>query len=165
MSEVALYNLGSAGEKFRFSVSAMKKMKDKYKIDPIIRRVAVAILGAANVPGRDFGTEAKALLEWVRDNIAFRRDATAIEVLQTPLETFAQRAGDCDCMALLLATLLESVGFRTRFMVSSRVPRGAWQHIYVQIQLWPSDNWMALDPTIPGARPGDQVPAARRAVV
>jgi len=71
---------------------------------------------------------AKALYYFVKENFNYIPDPTGVEYVKKPEETLANRGGDCDDLALLLASLLESVGIKTRFVF---IPR----HVYIQAYL------------------------------
>ena len=75
------------------------------------------------------------------------RDIRDVETVQIPIKTLEYRAGDCDDMVTLLAALLESIGYETRFVAMGTRP-GHFQHVFLEAQL-PSGEWMALDPTEP----------------
>ena len=75
--------------------------------------------------------------------------------------TMARGRGDCDDKCVLLATLLASIGIRSRFVVVTYNAR-YWQHVYLAVQL-PSrlrlvdpatgkvkadqNEWVFFDPT------------------
>jgi len=71
---------------------------------------------------------AKALYYFVKNNFNYIPDPRGIEYVKKPTETLVSRGGDCDDLALLLASLLESVGIKTRFVF---IPR----HVYIQAYL------------------------------
>ena len=57
------------------------------------------------------------LFGWVTRNVEYRSDPRAVfgpgDYIKPPMQTIGSRAGDCDDTSVLLASLLESVGFRT----------------------------------------------------
>jgi hypothetical protein len=66
------------------------------------------------------------------------RDPSGVEALHDPITFVEARLrqglrpyGDCDDMAIYLATLLKSVGHRPRFRILSRHDDGAFHHILV----------------------------------
>jgi transglutaminase-like putative cysteine protease len=59
--------------------------------------------------------------------------------------TLHGRLGDCDDQVVLLATLLEAVGYPTRFVVSGYNDPGQFEHVY--LQAWLNDQWVNMDPT------------------
>ncbi len=84
------------------------------------------------------------------------------EVVQTTALTLDQRAGDCDDMTVVLASLLRARGFRVRARVinasgPSDVDGETYaEHIYAQVKH--GGKWLALDPVVRGAYPGYEYP-------
>jgi len=90
---------------------------------------------------------AKAIFYFVQKNFNYVNDPLAFEYYKTPQESFLSQNGDCDDASILLASLLQSIGFQTRFV---QVPR----HIFVQVKIPEAvssyktdENWINLDPT------------------
>ncbi len=110
-----------------------------------IRELAVELVGW--IPPKHWRSEIEALFNFVRNKVRYTRDVRGVETVQTPVKTLEYRAGDCDDMVTLLAALLESIGFETRFVAMGIVP-GHFQHVFLEAQL-PSGEWMSLDPTEP----------------
>lgn len=84
-----------------------------WKRDPDMRALAISITRA--LPDKDHKGEAELLFKFVRDRIRYVQDISDVETLHTPDVILAQGAGDCDDKAILLATLLESIGHKTAF--------------------------------------------------
>jgi len=87
--------------------------------------------------------EAATLQAWVRDNIRYVRDIRDVETVQFPEQTLQLKSGDCDDKALLLAALLESIGFQTRFCAVG-VGGGDYSHVLTQV-LIPGAGWMSAE--------------------
>lgn len=93
--------------------------------------------------------QTKALYYFVRDQFDYVSDPIAYDYIKSPLESLYSRGGDCDDAAVLLASMLEAVGIRTRLVF---VPR----HVYVEAYLvdapswyksYKGQNWITLDAT------------------
>lgn len=54
--------------------------------------------------------EAETVRAWVRTNIEYRNDPAGAELLQDPIVTLAEQAGDCDDLATLAGALLGAIG-------------------------------------------------------
>jgi hypothetical protein len=121
-----------------------------------IRRQALTIV--QGVASRDQQGEIAAVLQWVKSNIAFRGEWA--ETVQTPLVTLQLRAGDCDDQSTLMAALLGSLGYKTRFKTVAADPSApyAFSHVYIEIFQRKSGQWIALDSTVPQSFPGWQPP-------
>lgn len=85
-----------------------------WKRDPAMR--AEAISQTRGLPDKDFRGEVELLFQFVRDKIRYVQDVADVETLHTPDIILEQRAGDCDDKCILLCTLLESIGHKTRFV-------------------------------------------------
>jgi hypothetical protein len=121
-----------------------------------IRRQALTIV--QGVASRDQQGEIVAVLQWVKSNIAFRGEWA--ETVQTPLVTLQLRAGDCDDQSTLMAALLGSLGYKTRFKTVAADPSApyAFSHVYIEIFQRKTGQWIALDSTVPQSFPGWQPP-------
>jgi hypothetical protein len=133
--------------------------------DPRIATLAVKILRESGVEPRDYKGQSAALLRWVQDHIYYVNEPG--ERLQDPLYTLRVGYGDCDDLAILLASLYESVRLGWRFVISgidsasgrkvryeegqgSPLPTGQWSHIYVKVG-WPPfqpQRWEYAEPTL-----------------
>ena len=134
---------GSAGA--RQTMEMMRTFTRAYRIDPSIRALAVSIIHP--VEAKDTRGEICALFEWVQSNIRYTSDVLDVETLATPSSILETRAGDCDDMSTLLATLLESVGIRTRFVLAGYNHPGVFEHVFTQA--FDGLEWVSLDPTEP----------------
>jgi len=132
---------GVAGTKA--TLKAMRKIVGKYKSYLPIRNLAIYI--ARNIRNKDFYGEARAVHAYVRDNIRYIRDVHNLETLSSPIVTISIGAGDCDDMSIVVASLLESIGAKTRFVA---LGFGAGLcHVITQVYI--AGNWIASDPTMP----------------
>lgn len=115
----------------------MRQEARRHSKNPMVRALALKILEQEKVKSHDFLSEAKAIAEFVRDNVRYVRDIEGVEQLHNPLYMIKQVSagtaqGDCDDMSLLLATLLLSVGHSPYFaIVRYRDVAGPFNHIYV----------------------------------
>lgn len=95
---------------------------------------------------KDYEAEACACLNYVRDHVRYVRDIRGIETVHDPDTLLSLMAGDCDDKSILLASLLESIGHRTRFVAISYAP-GVFSHVWVQDYI--RGKWLDLEPTEP----------------
>jgi hypothetical protein len=127
------------------TIVTMRAMVDEFKAHPDMRNTAIGII--YNTPEKDQQSEAESLFRYVRDCVRYTRDVFGIETLATPDVTLKTRIGDCDDQVTLLATLLESVGYPSRFVVASYNDDGKAEHVYMQAII--NDEWVDMDPTEP----------------
>jgi transglutaminase-like putative cysteine protease len=104
----------------------------------------------AGLAARQPLAHAIALARWVQTNITYVNELP--EVFQTPLATLDTRYGDCDDQAVLLASLLESIGIPA-YLVSigwGAPPAPELEHIYVVADVaGPGETYLVpLDSTL-----------------
>lgn len=130
---------GNAG--VHHTVRTMRQMVETYKPDPEILRAAVGVIYLT--PEHSQVTEAEALYNYVRDFIRYVRDPVGLEALTIPPVTLLRQVGDCDDQATLLATMLEAVGYPTRFVLAGYQSRD-FEHVYLEV--FAGGRWIPADP-------------------
>lgn len=140
-----------------------------------IRALAINIINAANVADKDYYGMAKAIHEWVRDNIRYVKDPIGDgedgetlnqETLSYPEETaFNSMAGDCDDKTILEIALLGSLGLQSYPVVIGTQP-GRYNHVYLNIVLPPgkyphAGETIPADPIMREWPLGKEAPAAK----
>lgn len=113
-----------------------------------VRRLALELVQDA-APNDDV-EEVRRVWEFVRDGVRYVRDVRNVDTLQSPRTTLDLLQGDCDDKSLLLASLLESLGYATRFAVSATSPRGSYNHVYVEAFVPRVGRWVPLESSIAG---------------
>ena len=129
----------------RQTLDAMRRMVRSYRTDPALRQAATSIVFLT--PERDELAEVESLFTWVQQNVRYVRDVLEVETLMTPDKTLLSRLGDCDDQSTLLATLLEAVGYPTRFVAAGYSDPGNVDHVY--LQAFVRGQWIDMDPTEP----------------
>jgi hypothetical protein len=125
------------------TIALMRQLVDEALRDPSIIRLAADIV--RSVPAFDDFAEANALYEWVRRNIRFTKDPVNKEKLYPPAELLKIRAGDCDDISMLLATLLMAVGYPARLMtIAAPGSPDQFSHVYVEAEI--AGRWIPVDP-------------------
>ena len=137
---VTLIADGTAG--IMQTVRTMRALVRAYRTNVVIRATAINLLTLA--PPKDATAEIVALFEFVRDRVRYVGDVLDVETLTSPDKTLALNAGDCDDKSVLLAALLESIGYVTRFIVAGYNMPGVYEHVYVSAML-PDGSFIALD--------------------
>ncbi len=121
----------------------MRQLVNQCKTNIQIRQAATNIIFLT--PEKDEYSEAEALFNLVRDSIRYVKDVNDIETLSTPMMTLEGRIGDCDDQTVLLASLLESVGYPTRFVIEGYTTSGEYEHVYMQALVL--GQFISMDPT------------------
>lgn len=147
-------------------VRYIQKMTQKSLRTPKVRSLAVAIVSRKCgrkfcIDERDYANEVKAIFDYVRSNIRYVRDPQGIDTFTRADRTFDVGGGDCDDYAIVLASLLGSVGYPTRFRVIRTKGASDWNHIYVMVGIPPRDpqEWVPLDASV-NRKMGWEAPAA-----
>jgi len=117
--------------------------------DFYVRQKAIDIFRQYRVRPKDRLGEVQALFEWVRRHVRYTRDIWQVETLHTARRMIELRAGDCDDMSILLASLLLSTGHPVRLVLAGYHPARphAYSHIYPEVNV--RGRWIALDTTLP----------------
>lgn len=135
---------GEAGT--RATLRLMAELARTYRKSLPIRSLSLDIV--RDIPGhKNWAAEAHALTRWVQNNIRYVRDIRDVETLQTPLKTLDIGQGDCDDQATLLATMLESIGFKTRYMAIKTAFGGPFVHVIAMASI--NGEWVPLETTEP----------------
>lgn len=135
----------------RATLKLMVSLVRAYRVDVDVRELALSLI--ANCPPRNLRCEYTQLQHWVRDHIRYTHDIRGVETLQTPKATLRLGQGDCDDQAVLLASMLESVGARTRFEALG-VRGGDYEHVISAVQAGVSratgePQWVPLETIFP----------------
>lgn len=130
------------------TLKVMANLARQYRRDPGVIQLARQLV--AGLPQYDRMGELTALHAFVRDHIRYTNDPEDTELVQTPRATLEMRTGDCDDKATLLATLLSSIGRRSRLVAVGFKPFGGYQHVLVEA-LQQDRGWMPLETIKPVA--------------
>lgn len=125
------------------TIAVMRALVNQGRINPAIRAAAAGIVFLT--PEKDPGSEVGAIFDHVQNRIRYLSDVNDVETIATAEKTLAVKYGDCDDKSILLASLLESIGYSTRFVVAGYSTPGVVEHVYVQVCA--DDEWVDLDAT------------------
>ncbi len=130
----------------RATLELMRQLVRRYKKNLSIRQLAFTIID--QVSGhKNFAGQAKAIHAFVQSNIQFVKDINRVETLATPTKTLEFRKGDCDDQAVLVASLLESIGHPTRFVAIKLKPFGPYVHVFTETLI--NGKWLAMETSEP----------------
>lgn len=154
----------------RGKLRILRKIAETYGRDPRMREFTIQ--NVVNGMARDYPRMAASILQYVQANVQYFNEPG--EQVQAPWYTLQKRFGDCDDMAVLIASMAESIALPWRFCLAGkgfagrkvkyheggRMPlMGEFSHIYIQLG-WPPfapETWVSAEPTIPGAPLGYDV--------
>jgi hypothetical protein len=138
------------------TVAHMRELVDQALRDPALIRFATDLVRGA--PAYDDAAEAQAIYDWVRGHIRFTKDPVGKEKLYPPAELLKIRAGDCDDISMLLATLVMAVGYPARLVTVSANGSAPDQFSHVYIEAEVQGQWIPLDAARPEAIFGSEPP-------
>lgn len=139
-----LFGIPDGPEGVRVTLGIMRKLVKLWRANPEMIAFANSLI--ADVPPKADREIINRIFLWVRDQIIYRNDANGVEVLRAPDVLIQQGYGDCDDKSTLLSTLLEALGYDTRFVVIGFEPDN-FTHVYNEVKL--GTVWVPLDSTEP----------------
>lgn len=121
----------------------MQRVAHERKTHPLVRQLALLILNESKIPSQNYKEEALAIGRFVLQKVRYVRDIEGVEQLHDPVTMIDQikkgnSQGDCDDMALLIATLLLSIGHSPYYTIVKYKNNENWGHIYVTVY---EKNW------------------------
>jgi transglutaminase-like putative cysteine protease len=123
----------------------MRRLVQQGKWNPATRDIANQI--TATAAAKDWVGELAALFYWVRENIRYSLDPNDLETIQGAEQTLSLGYGDCDDIAILLATLCECAGHPCCFVALAFYPPGDFSHVVVIASAAGESEWICLDAT------------------
>jgi hypothetical protein len=131
------------------TVEHIRRMIHEGAGDFYVRQKAIDILLERRIRPKDYVGEVKALFEWVQSNVRYVRDPHGIETIHGARRMLWLRAGDCDDVAILLGSMLMSIGHPVRLVLTGPDPRrpSLLSHIYLEANV--RGGWIPLDATMP----------------
>jgi hypothetical protein len=122
------------------TIEAMRKLAREFSRHDLVKRLATNIIHYKNIPSHHYLDEARAIGEFVQKHIRYVKDPVGTESLQAPdmmirmMKDVGYSMGDCDDMALLTASLLMSIGIKSKFRaVRYKDSVQGFNHIYVVV--------------------------------
>lgn len=73
----------------------------------------------------------KAVFDFVFENIKYVEDARGLEDVKSPSQTYHSGYGDCKSMSILVAALLDALGFKYKYRFVSYKKKHPVTHVYV----------------------------------
>lgn len=111
------------------------------KVDAMAVRTTAADI-VSDQPSASGGTfhyhQIGELHRYVNENITYVPDPSTTNYVAPPQETLETEAGDCDCQAVLIASMFEAIGATTR-LVRCESTSGDW-HVLPEVYLADTEN-------------------------
>lgn len=113
------------------------------KTNAEVRQTAARIAAAVR-PQKHYAEILRRIHAFVRDQIAYIPDIRDVETLHAPEFILQHKYGDCDDKSVLVASLFESIGFKTKLVAVGNTP-AACCHVYVEVKL--GKHWVPVECT------------------
>jgi hypothetical protein len=111
------------------------------KVDPMAVRTAAADIVSDQPSATDGAASHRQVAElhrYVNENITYVPDPTSTNYIASPDETLTTEAGDCDCQATLIASLIEAIGVSTRLVLCQS--KSGSRHALAEVHMADSPN-------------------------
>jgi transglutaminase-like putative cysteine protease len=166
MGDAIPHKIGqSRGEEgIKETLVAMRKLVFASDDNRIIKEKARKLI--AGISPSDFRGQIEAIFRWVQKKMSYVRDYRGVEELTRPdrivynldnnIET---HSSDCDDFAMVLAALLRSIGFTTRFEAVAVKTSEGYDHARVAVYSVEDNGWLVLEGTRKNANPGFRLPS------
>lgn len=138
------YNVANGKNGNLETIQMMTKVARAKSRHPFIRAFTLKLIQSCGVASQHHLDEAICIGNYVKENVRYVRDPDNIELLTDPVLLLEQAQkgiaqGDCDDMALLIATMLLAVGCLPYFRAARYWDtNGNYNHIYVVVY---EKNW------------------------
>lgn len=137
----------------------MRNLVREGKKNPLVRQTALLLI--EGLPQKFHIGEIKRLFNFVKNRIRYVKDIRGVETLHSPEVLLKLKQGDCDDKSILLASLLESIGYQTRFVAFGFQPpiklsTGKFKtrnYSHVLVEVFYKGKWISLE-TTENVRPG-----------
>ena len=86
---------------------------------------------------------------FVRNNLTYQADRPGLEIVRSPGYLMQTGIGDCKSFSLLIAALLQSLGFKYRYRFTGPTASGPFRHVYIVATTSKGED-VVLDATPPG---------------
>lgn len=119
-----------------------------YMTSPFVRQATISVLG--ELANNDIVSQVQAVVAWVKERLIYVRDPEGAELVHSPnrlLDTIQRRRyayGDCDDHALLMNSMLGSIGIPTRFVGVKTKGSKKYNHVISSVNV--KGEWIDIDP-------------------
>lgn len=140
------------------SVEVIKKLIEQGKKDIVVRTVAEKIV--QYIPPKDYEREVKAIYNFVVRRLRYTKDIHRVETVHRARDLLRRhkKAADCDDFVILTGALLQAIGHPVRIIIIGNNPLDKDDYSHIYLQVFVGKKWIALDGSVPGAKPGWEAP-------
>ncbi len=141
-SQVQVFHIQDGVLGIKETLRCMGKLIQDGKRSSLVRDKALSLI--RHLPQKAYRREVEECHAFVRDQMRYCQDTTDIEVIQTADASLRIMQGDCDDKAVLLCSLLESIGHKTRLVAIGFEP-GVFAHVLLDTLIGP--YWVSCEST------------------
>ncbi len=120
------------------TVKIMGKIIGKYHTD--------TALIAPILQAEDIYQTCHHIYDFVYNHIEYLNDRTGHEELRRPAVTWHERRGDCDCMSIMISSILYNLGIEHLIRIARYPGRPDYEHVYVIVPH--ADTHITIDPVL-----------------
>lgn len=101
---------------------------------------------------KEYLGEINAVCNWVAEHVVYLNDPLHVELVKDPqrlCEEIVARGkarGDCDDIAVLIATMCLQLGRQAQYVVAGFGERGGYTHVFARVQEPRTKEWIVCDP-------------------
>jgi hypothetical protein len=101
---------------------------------------------------KDYLSEILAIRNFVAERVRYQNDPVGLELVKDPQRLVEEMArygiavGDCDDMALLLATMARQLGREAEFITVGFAAPNSFSHVFARVKEPKTGRWIVLDP-------------------
>ncbi|MBU89788.1 MAG: hypothetical protein CMA57_05290 [Euryarchaeota archaeon] len=153
--------------RFKSVVKYLKELIEDGLRDEYVRRKAVSIVDRAGVKGHDELGEIKAIVQWVQNNVVYRKDPVDVEYFMTARRILkdveqGRSAADCDDFVIVAGALLGSIGYPTGALIVDSNADGVFNHVMLITRTTAptrefGNNWIPCELIFPTFKIGKSV--------
>lgn len=96
---------------------------------------------------KKLNTFLKNIFNFVMTYVQYEKDSMFTEQLRVPLRTLKDQKGDCDCMSILIGSILYAKGVPFKFRITKYNGKSNFQHVYVIVPTV-NGSYTVVDPVI-----------------
>lgn len=96
---------------------------------------------------KKLNTFLKNIFNFVMTYVQYEKDSMFTEQLRVPLRTLKDQKGDCDCMSILIGSILYAKNIPFKFRITKYNGKSNYQHVYVIVPTV-NGSYTVVDPVI-----------------
>ena len=145
------------------TIARIRTLVEQGKKDPRVNYATGKFLRMAGVQPHDRMGELKAIFYGALRHVRFTQDPEGTETLRPAATTLEWGFGDCDDInAILLPSMLKTVGFNVRLVTIAAHPGDPKQFSHVYCEVYLRGRWIPLDAARPDTKFGVAPPKSFR---